>query len=254
MSYFAILCSILMMISGCASLNSSERQEKAELHMQIGISYLQRQNYPMALKELLVAEDLAPNNAAIESNLGLVYFFRERYDLSEKHYLKAISSRKDFTEAKNNLARVYIELDQLNKAEPLLKEAVKDLTYPDYPLVNVNYGVLEYKKKNYVQSKAYLKKALEVDRENCNGHLYLGRNYLDTEDLSLAIDELEKAIAFCQPQGVDDANYYSAVAHYRNKQRDRAIVRFEELLKIFPTGKNSEKAKKMLDIIRKGTL
>lgn len=235
-------------------MNTSKRQEEANLHMQIAVSHIQNQNYPMALKELMTAEDLAPNNASIESNLGLVYFLREHYDMAEKHYLKSISIRNDFTEAKNNLARVYIEVGQLTKAEPLLKDALKDLTFSEYYLIYVNYGILEFKQKNYTASKMYLKKALELDRENCQAHLYLGRNYLDTVEVSLAADQLEKAISFCQPQGVDDAHYYAALAHFRNKQRDRAIVRFEELIQIFPTGKYNEKAKKMLDLIKKGNL
>jgi len=254
MSYFAILPLIFIFLTGCASFDSSKRLEKAELHMQIGIAYLQKENYPLALREFLNAEDLAPNNGAIQSNLGLVYFLRERYDLSEKHYLKAIALNKNYTEAKNNLARMYIETNQLKKAEPLLVEAAKDLTFTDYASVNVNYGVLEYKKKNYPLSKSYLKKALEINREDCQGHLYLGRNYLDTQDTALAVDELEKAIPFCQPTGDDDAMYYAALAHFRNNQRDQAMVRFEELIQIFPNGKNSDKAKKMLDLLKKGTL
>lgn len=235
-------------------MNTSKRQEEANLHMQIAVSHIENKNYPQALKELMVAEDLAPNNASIESNLGLVYFLRERYDLAEKHYLRSISIRKDFTEAKNNLARVYIEVGQLTKAEPLLKEALKDLTFSEYFLIYVNYGILEYKQKNYPASKTYLKKALELDRENCYAHLYLGRDYLDSEEVSLATDQLEKAISFCQPAGVDEAHYFAALAHFRNKQRDRAIVRFEELLQLFPNGKYNEKSKKMLDLIKKGNL
>lgn len=254
MSYFAILPLFFVFISGCATLDNTKRQDTAALHMDIGVSYLQKENYPMALKELLIAEDLAPNNSAVQSNLGLVYFLRERYDLSEKHYLRSIALKKDFTEAKNNLARVYIERDQLQKAEPLLQDAIKDLTFSDYPLVNINFGVLEFKRKNYNVSKMYLKRALSIDRENCQGHLYLGRNYLDSGDISIAADQLEKAISFCQPLGNDDAHYYAALAHFRNGQRDRAIVRFEELIQLFPTGKNVEKSKKMLELIKKGNL
>lgn len=254
MGYFAFLFSFLFLICGCTTVNNPQRQEAANLHMQIGVSYLEKANYPMALKELMTAEDLAPNNAAIESNLGLVYFLRERYDLAEKHYLKSIALRKNFTESKNNLARVYIEIGQYQKAEPLLKEALQDLTFNDYPLVYVNYGVLEFKQKKYATSKIYLKKALEIDRENCQAHIYLGRDYLDGDEASLAADQLEKAITFCQPLGIDEAHYYAAMAHYRNNQRDRAIVRFEELIQLFPSGKHSEKAKKMLDLIKKGTL
>lgn len=235
-------------------MNNTERQETAELHMQIGVSFLQKEDYPSALKELLIAEDLSPNNPAVQSNLGLVYFLRDRFDLSEKHYLKSIALKNNYTEAKNSLARMYIENNQLSKAEPLLKDALKDLTFSDYPLIYTNYGVLEFKRKNYAASKTYLKKSLEVDRESCQSHLYLGRNYLELNETFLATEELEKSITFCQSQGNDEPHYYAALAYYRNNQRDRAMVRFEEMIKLFPTSPNNEKAKKMLELIKKGNL
>ncbi len=241
-------------LQSCASMPNAENQESAELHMQIAVSYIQKDNLPSALKELLMAEDLAPKNAAVQSNLGLVYFLRDRFELSERHYLRAISFRPDYTEAKNNLARVYTEIGQYRKAEPLLQEALKDLTFNDYPSVYANYGILEFKRKRYDVAITYLKKSLEIDRENCLTQVYLGRSYLEMKELSLATDQLEKAISFCQPAGIDEAHYYGALAFYRNSQRDRAMVRFEELIKFFPTGPNNEKAKKMLALIKKGNL
>ena len=253
MKFFGLLL-FPVLLCGCSTLKSADQQESADLHMQIAISYIQKDNLPTALKELLIAEDLAPKNASVQSNLGLVYFMRDRFELAEKHYLRAISFRPDFTEAKNNLARVYIETDQLRKAEPLLRDALKDLTYSDYSLIYGNYGVLEFKRKNYMAAKDYLKKSLTTDRENCMSHVYLGRSYLELGELGLATDQLEKGIAFCQPVGIDEAHYYAALAFFRNSQKDRAMVRFEELIKIFPNGKNNEKAKKMLALIKKGSL
>ena len=53
---------------------------------------------------------------------------------------------------------------------------------------------------------------------------------------------------------IDEAHYYAALAFYRNNQRDRAMARFEELVKIFPMGVHYDKAKQMLALIKKGTL
>lgn len=238
----------------CSSINRAENQETASLHMEIAIGYIQKDNLPLALKELLIAEDMDPKNPVIQSNLGLVYFLRERFELAERHYLRAISYKSDYTEAKNNLARVFIEIGQYKKAEPYLIEAMQDLTFSDYAAVYANYGILEFKRKNYSAAKAKLKKSLESDRENCITHVYLGRSYLELKELVLATDQLEKAISFCRPVGIDEAHYYAALAFFRSNQRDRAMVRFEELIKIFPNGQNAEKAKQMLALIKKGTL
>ncbi len=252
---FTLAFSILpLFMLGCATGTRAEYRETAELHMEIAISHMQKDNLPLALKELLIAEDLDPKNPVIHSNLGLVYFLRDRFELSERHYLQAISYKSDYTEAKNNLARVYIEIGQYKKAEPLLQEAMEDLTYPEYAAIYANYGILDFKRKKYQSAKVLLKKSLETDRENCVTHVYLGRSYLELKELSPATDQLEKAISFCRPVAVDEAHYYAALAFYRNNQRDRAMVRFEELIKLFPNGQHFEKAKQMLALIKKGTL
>lgn len=254
MKFVSFLFILPLVFSSCASIQQSEKQETAELHMEIAIAYIQKDNLPLALKELLIAEDIDPKNPVVHSNLGLVYFLRERYELSERHYLQAISYKSDYTEAKNNLARVYTEIGQYRKAEPFLKEALKDLTFPGYASVYANYGILEFKQKKYSAAKVYLKKSLESDRENCITHVYLGRSFLELKELSLATDQLEKAISFCRPVTIDEAHYYAALAFYRNNQRDRAMARFEELVKLFPMGLHYDKAKQMLALIKKGTL
>ncbi len=254
MKFVSLLFFFQTVLFGCASMQQSEKQETAELHMEIAIAYIQKDNLPLALKELLIAEDIDPKNPVVHSNLGLVYFLRERYELAERHYLQAISYKPDYTEAKNNLARVYTEIGQYRKAEPFLIEALKDLTFQGYASVYANYGILEFKQKKYSAAKVYLKKSLESDRENCMTHVYLGRSFLELKELGLATDQLEKAISFCRPVAIDEAHYYAALAFYRNNQRDRAMARFEELVKIFPMGVHYDKAKQMLALIKKGTL
>lgn len=235
----------------CATKSSPEKNVTAELHFNIANEYLKKENYPVALKELLIAEDLNPDNPMIQANLGLVYFMRERYELAEKHYKKAISIRPDFTDAKNNLGRAYVEIGQFRLAEALLKEVLEDLTYIDFPKAYANYGVLEFKRKNYASAITYFKKSLERDRENCYTQVYLGRSYLELKDISYASMQLDKAIPFCQQIESDEAHFYSAIALYRNNQKDKAKFRFEELIRLFPSGYNNEKAQKMLELLKK---
>lgn len=239
---------------GCASSSPPEQNDKAALHLQIGNDYLKKENYPLALKELLIAEELSPANPYVQANLGMVYFMRERYELAEKHYRKSISLKPDFTDAKNNLSRAFIEIGQYRQAEVLLKEVLADLTYVDFPKAYANYGVLEFKRKNYSSAITYFKKSLERDRENCFTQVYHGRSYLELKETPFAVLQLEKAIPFCSQIESDEAHFYSAIALYRNNQKDKARIRFEELIRLYPSGYNIEKAQKMLELLKKGTL
>jgi type IV pilus assembly protein PilF len=243
---------LILLLSACGT--TPQQAESAHLHLQLADSLIEKENYPSALKELLIAQDLEPSNAIVQSHLGYIYFSRERYDLSEDHYKRAISLNPDFTEAKNNLARVYIETAQNKKAETLLKEVLTDYTYNDFPRAYANYGILEFNRKKYKTALAYFRKTLEKDRENCFAQVYVGRCYMEMGDPKHAADQLNKAVNFCQPLQIDEAHYYGAIALFRSNQKDLATLRFEELLKVFPSGKNRENARKMLDVIKKGKL
>lgn len=247
-----ISLAFVLLLASCVT--GKKQVEQADLHLQLAISFLQKENYPAAVKELLISQDLDPANADTQSYLGFVFFLRDRYDLSEKHYKKAVELNPKFSDAKNNLARVYIELSKLNLADSLLKEVLQDYTYPGFSKAYFNYGLLEFNRKNYQLSLSYFNKNLQEERENCLARVYVGRNFLELGQASLAVEELNKAIQFCQPVQVDDAHYYNAIALFRNNQKDLAVVRFQELLKIYPSGKNRENAKKMLDVIKKGNL
>lgn len=231
---------------------SDDKKETADLHLQIANEYIKGENYPLALKELMIAQDLSPDNPAVQANLGLVYFARERYELAEKHYKRAIKIKPDFTDAKNNLGRVYLEIGQYRLAEEMLTDVLADLTYVDFPKAFANYGILEFKRKKYNEAITYFKKSLERDRENCFTQVYLGRSYLELKETTLAVSQLEKALPFCQQIESDEALFYSAIALYRNNQKEKAKFRFEDLVKAYPNGYNNEKAQKMLQLIKKG--
>ena len=250
---FVLILLGFLTVCGCCT-TSLEKREAAELHLQIATSHLKSENYPMALKELLIAEDLDSGNAETQAQLGLVYFLRERYELSEKHYRRALSLKPDFTDAKNNLARSYIELGQYKKAEAVLKDVLNDLTYNDFPRALANYGVLEFKRQNYPKAVEYFKKSLERDRENCYTQVFLGRSYLEMNELADAVKQLDRAVGFCLPIDNDEAHYFSAIAYFRDKQKEQARLRFEELIKLFPNGPNADKSRKVLDMINKGAL
>lgn len=243
---------ILNSIFGCGTSLKSD-PNKASLKMQLGVAHLENENLPLALKELLEAEQLDPKNPLIHNNLGLVYFLRKKIDLSLAHYTKATELNPQFTEAKNNLARVYIEVKQYQKAEVLLNQVIQDLTYPSQGSAYMNFGLMRFNQKRFADAKKLFEKVLESSRDYCYAQVYLGRSYLELGENLGAITQLEKAIPLCVPRKVDEAHYYSAIAHYRIGQIEKSLTRFQEIIKIFPDGPNLQSSKQMISIIKKGS-
>jgi type IV pilus assembly protein PilF len=251
LTLFLIYILALGLFSSCST--TSKAKENAVYKIEIANSFMRGKNYPAALKELLSAEQDDPKNQQVQEFLGHVYRARERFELAEKHYLKALDLDPNFTDVRNSLAQLYIETGRYSKSEEYLKAAMNDLTYIPYHRTLANYGVLEFKRKNYAKAIDYFKKSLDKDRENCDTNVYLGRSYLESNDNDMAIQQFEKSISFCSQINSDIAHYYSAISLYRKKEVARAQTRFEELIKLYPDGLHNEKARKMLSLIKSET-
>jgi len=245
-----ILTFSLFILTACATTNSTDA-EKAELFLRMGSTQFESGNYPASLTALLKAEELDPKNPAVQNNLGLVYFMRQRYDLSEKHLRRALSLSSKYSEARNNLGRVLIEAGKFQEAEKELQLVIDDLTYPSVDKAYVNMGLAQFNQKNYTGSRQNFLNAMNVARDNCVANAYYGRTFFEEKDYNKAAPALDNAIGFCQRALFDEPHYYSALTYYRLGDKEKAMARFSEIVKLYPEGKYREKSKAMLDMLRK---
>lgn len=241
---------LLILSTACTSL-STENEETAKLHLRIGTSHLNNENYPMALNELLTAAELDPSNPVIQNNLGLTYFFRERFDLAENHIRKALKLDEKYSDARNNLSRVLIERGRYTEAAQEAQIVIQDLLYtsPEKPLINL--GLAQFKMGQFETAKKNFQKALDYQRDNCLAQSFYGRTFFEMKDYNRASEALDRAAGFCQRSQFDEPHYYSALSYYQLGQKSKAEARFESLLKLYPNGRYNEKAKTMLETIRR---
>lgn len=247
MRFFLVI--LLFLNAGCASF--SERKEKATLHLQLGISYFDSANYPMALAEFLKAEDLESDNPIVQNNLGLTYFMREKYDLSEKHFRRALSLQPRFTDARNNLARLLIEKKQFSEAEKELNIVLNDLTYTGLEKAYINVGLSQFSQKKFALAKNSFLKAIEHQQDSCVANNYYGRSLFELTDYKRALVALERAVSFCQKSFFDEPHYFSALTLYRMGEKEKSVSRLEEVIKLYPQGRYQDRSRAMIDIIRK---
>lgn len=242
---------ILITLTACASWQNEDRK-KAGLFLQMGTSSYENGDYPNALKALLQAEQLDPENAVVQNNLGLTYFMRERYDMAEKHLRRALAMQPKYTDARNNLSRVLIEKGHYAEAEKELRTVLDDLTYSGFSRAYINLGLVYFNRKNYSAATTAFGRSMDLQNDDCVANNYYGRSLFEMKDYAKATNALDRAISFCQKLMFDEPHYYSALAYYRSGQKSRAVARFEEIIRLYPNGKFRDKSKDMLDLIGKG--
>lgn len=243
--YLLKIIVLSLSLVSCSLLSKKEKQKTAELHQQMGVSYIQQQNYPLALGELLKAQSLDPRNPVIQSNIGLNYFLMKKYKRSIKHFQKAIRFSSKYTEARNNLARVYIEVGKYSEAKKHLLIARKDLTYPNPEKIWINLGLIEFNLHKYEKAKKYFLNSIEVKKRNCLSNYMYGRALYALKKYTLSSSALDKAIDFCQ-SSLPESYYYSALSYYRNGYSKKAQKRFRQVLERFPESSLAESARKFI--------
>lgn len=248
MRFLLILFPLILV--ACSTFSAADREE-ASMHLQIGTSQLQNGNLPSALQELLLAEKLDDENPYIQNNLGLTYFLRERVDLAEIHIRKALELQPNYSDARNNLSRVLIERGKYNEAATAAQIVIDDLTYQNPEKPQINLGIARFKMNQFDSARMAFLKAIDFSRDNCLANSYYGRSLFELKDYKKATDALDRAVGFCQRAQFDEPHYYSALAYFEVGQKSKSVARFEEMIKLYPRGKYIDKAKEMLETIRR---
>jgi Tfp pilus assembly protein PilF len=239
-----LLC--LSLIS-CAQNSPSKEKIQASYHLDIGTTHLTKGNLPRAIGELVQAERLDPDNPAIQNNLGVAYFAREKYDMAFERFQKAVKLKPSYTDARNNLAGLYIETGKYKEALVELETCLKDLTYQNPEKIHMNLGITYFRLKNYPEALVNLKKTLEYKREHCLAMNYYGRTQYELKEFKLAAQSLDQAVYYCRETKFDEPYYFSGLSFLRMGNRERAEARFNELVKLYPSGKFVSKAQELLE-------
>jgi type IV pilus assembly protein PilF len=242
---FVLTASIVLILLGCQN-QKKKSSESASLHLQLGNSYYNRQNYPRALSEFLLARELMPDEAVVRNNLGLAYFMQKKYQLAKIELLQAIKINEAYTDARINLARVVIELEQFTEATEQLEKAKNDLTFSEPDKVWQTLGAMEFKRGDFVKAKTHAIAALKINRFSCAGYTLYARSFYELKDFTSAAGAFEKSIDICKQGSFDEPYYFSALNLIRLGDRTRGKSRLEEYLERSPFGEYSELARQAL--------
>ncbi len=185
-------CLATLLLCGCAGMGVTPQDKKrANASRNLAEVYIDEGNTSLAMRELLKAQKLNPDDPIIYNDFGRIYMKKENYGLAIENFKKALELKPDYAVAQNNLGSVYLMLKQWDNAIPIFKEATGNILYakPHYPLTNLGWAY--YNKGDYQTAETYLNKALEVQPAYLLAKIHLGRVYLATGRLHGAREMFE---------------------------------------------------------------
>ncbi|MBI5419310.1 MAG: tetratricopeptide repeat protein [Deltaproteobacteria bacterium] len=183
-----------MVLAACAS-PSPERKREADARMHMGVTYLGQRNLPAAMRELIRASELDPENPEIDMVLGLAY--RSRGDLgeAERHFRNAIEKKPDYADAHNNLGIVLSNLGRGDEALGEFEAAASNVLYPTPEWAYYNMGEEYRRRKNMRKAEEMYRRAISLNDRYSAPYLMLALLQGDRGQWREAAGTLEACVA-----------------------------------------------------------
>ena len=190
-----------------------------------GVDLYSKGDFPMAVKMLEKSTDLGPGFSLSWANLGRAYTANasfefggaDHYRKAEAAFAKALSLQPDEIDAQIYLANLFTDTGRVEKAVPLLREALR--TNPNHAEIHWELSYAYRFAGMLSESIAESERARELDpgvklsSSTANGYLYAGR-----------YDDFLRSL----PQSDDVAliAFYRGLGEYYRKRPEEAAVHF----------------------------
>lgn len=242
--YAFVPCILFFLLFSC-SHQTREKLQEAEAIRNLGEAYFKEGKYTPALKELLKALEMNPDDPYTHYTLGLTYMAKEKPGMAVPHFEEAIELKPDYAPAINNLGTAYLALEKWDDAINTFKKLTNDLLYatPHYPLSNIGFAY--YKKGEYETARDYYKKALDQEPSFIIAMYGMGRTQIALGNLKDAMVILKKgeALAPLSPEIQFELGKLYTLINDTGKAKEA----FQKVIKLSPDTPLAETAKVELE-------
>ncbi len=194
-----------------------------------------------------VIDARVPAEAREEFVLGRTALARKSYDDAITHLQKAVVSSPEFFEARLLLATAFIDLREWSKAETVLKSALE--LKPENAATMISLGEVYWRQKRFKDAEETLQAGLKVDDKSWHGYFTLGRLYWDMGDVAKAGANVGKTLQL-KPDFAE-AHLVAGNILLRVNQQQRALVEYQEYLKLAPKGEFAQQARDLVQKLQK---
>ncbi len=188
-----LLCVAMSLLPACGQ-PSAARKREADARMRMGVTYLQQQNLPMAMRELQRASELDPENAEVDMMLGLAYRARGDQKKAEESLRQAVAKRPDYADAHNNLGIVLADRKAWDEAIREFEKAAGNVQYQTPERALYNAAEAYRAKGDQRKAEEYYRNAIRVDDRYAPAYLGLSEVLSGGERWEEAAAELRQCV------------------------------------------------------------
>jgi type IV pilus assembly protein PilF len=149
-------------LTSCASStgNSAKDEDLANIHLQLGVRYMDLNKLEVAKENLQLALKKDPDNAQVHNAFAFLYEKLNEYDKAKVYYEKALDVSPDDWSVQNNFGRFLCDRGEYEQGMALLTQAISTQLNDRQWLALTNAGRCQLAMKQKQSAKAYFKQAL----------------------------------------------------------------------------------------------
>jgi type IV pilus assembly protein PilF len=162
----ALLLLTTLLNASCTSLLKPcplEDKKKANINVQLGVEYMRRERYDIALERLKKALGQCSNHVEANHAMAVLYERLGEDDKAKPHYQKALVFNPQNSDVHNNYGQFLCRQKQWEEADKHFLEALKNPIYRTPEIPYSNAGLCALHNKNFAKAETYLRKALQTN-------------------------------------------------------------------------------------------
>jgi Tfp pilus assembly protein PilF len=188
-----------------------------------------------------------PADARAEFDQGRAALVKKDRPEAITHLQKAISLHPKYFDAELLLATAYVDQREWSKAELVLRQAIE--LKPESAPAIISLGEVYWRQKRLKESEETLLAGLKIDDKSWHGHFTLARLYWEMGDVKKTGAPLGKTLQL-KPDFAE-AHLLAGNVLLKVDQQQRALLEYEEYLKLAPKGEFAPQARELIQKIQK---
>ena len=235
----------LLILVGCAP---AVKQNNAEAHYKLGISYMGTGDPTIALREFLKAEEIEPDDADLQAALGEAYLAKKIYSEAEKHFELALELDPENPKLQNNLAAVYVKMERYDDAIEYFHLAASNYLFPRPEVSWTGIGYAQFKKEDYPAALKAFENAIAANWRFPAAYVGRGEVYHALSEFDKALAEYDQALDLAPASSI--VHYNMALTYLKKRNKDQAISHLESVVNLAPDSDLSRQAKAFLSVLQ----
>ncbi len=246
MRYILLMFVLGILVSvGCTPV---VKQEKAESHYKLGISYMGTGDPTTALREFLKAEEIEPDDADLQAALAEAYMAKKVYHEAEKHFKLALELDKGNPKFQNNIAALYIKMKRYDDAIEYFQMAASNYLFGRPEMSWTGLGHAQFKKEDYPAALKAFDNAIDANWRFAAAYLGRGEVFHALGEFDKAIVEYNQALDLAPTSSI--VHFNMALSYLKKRDKEQAISHFESTVNLAPDSEISRQAKTFLSVLQ----